>query len=71
MCLVRLPLVVNEALQTLQLNAFTPVCVFSWDLRTPEETKPRPQSLHLYGFSPVCDRTCCFRWLDFLKPLLQ
>lgn len=24
MCLVRLPLVVNEALQTLQLNAFTP-----------------------------------------------
>lgn len=25
MCLVRLPLVVNEALQTLQLNAFTPV----------------------------------------------
>lgn len=25
MCRVRLPLVVNEVLQTLQLNAFTPV----------------------------------------------
>lgn len=46
-----------------------PVCVFRWDLRTPVETKFRPHRLHTYGFSPVCERMCCFRWLDFLKPL--
>lgn len=55
----------------ISLNTSSPVCVFSWDLRTPEETNPRPHNWHLYGFSPVCERTCCFRWLDFLKPLLQ
>lgn len=50
-------------------NRGLPVCVFRCDLRTPVETKLRPHRLQPYGFSPVCERMCCFRWLDFLKPL--
>lgn len=53
------------------MTMLLPVCVFRWDFSTPADTKLRPHMLHLYGFSPVCERTCCFRWLDFLKPLLQ
>ena len=51
--------------------AASPVCGWGWDLRTPADTKARPHRLHLKGFSPVCERMCCFRWLDFLKPLLH
>lgn len=53
------------------LSKNTPVCVLRWDLSTPAETNARPHSWHVYGFSPVWERTCCFRWLDFLKPLLH
>lgn len=49
----------------------SPVCVFLWDLSTPAETKPRPQRSQLYGFSPVWDRMCCFRWLNCLKALVH
>lgn len=53
------------------LGKNSPVCVLRWDLSTPAETNARPHSWHVYGFSPVWERTCCFRWLDFLKPLLH
>lgn len=49
----------------------SPVCVLRWDLSTPADTKERPQRWQRYGFSPVWERTCCFRWLDFLNALLQ
>lgn len=50
---------------------FWPVCVLRWDFNTPDDTKALPHWWHVYGFSPVWERSCCFRWLDFLKPLLH
>ena len=58
-------------LQSLEPNGFSPVCVFSWVLRLPEDAKQILHIVQLNGFSPVCVFLCVPKLLRVAKVMLQ